>query len=142
MGERLEIRPGVAIDASEISFQFVASGGPGGQNVNKVATKAVLSFDLGASTSFKEEHRERLLTKLAGRLTKEGVLVLHSSEFRSQERNQRAAIDRLLAVLRDGLHVPKKRRPTKPTYGSKLRRLDTKKRQGEKKKRRRDLPSD
>ena len=136
MGERLTIRPGISLDTGELRWRFVASGGPGGQNVNKVATKAVLSFDVAQSPSLNEGQRARLLDKLASRLTKDGVLVLHSSEHRTQERNQRAALERLVAVLEGGLHVPKTRRKTKPTRGSVQRRLDAKKRAGEKKRRR------
>lgn len=142
MGERLELRPGVSIDSDELSVRFVASGGPGGQNVNKVATKAVLAFDVAGSPSFNEVQRERVLAALASRLTKDGVLILHASEFRTQERNHRAAVDRLVAVLAGALHVAKQRRPTKPTRGSKRRRLDAKKRHGEKKRQRRDPGTD
>lgn len=137
MGARLTVAPGVTIGGEELEMSFVRSGGPGGQNVNKVASKCVLSFDVLGSPSFNEAQLARLREQLAARLTKDGRLVLHASEFRTQERNAQAATDRLLAILRAALEKPKTRRATRPTAGSKRRRLAAKKRNAEKKQGRR-----
>jgi len=134
----LEILPGVQLDPGEIQFSYACSGGPGGQNVNRVETKVILRLPIASSTSFNTEQRELLLERLGSRLTKDGDLVLHASRHRFRERNREDALERLVAVLRGALMVQKKRRPTRPTRGSKLRRLDTKRKQGDKKRLRRD----
>lgn len=138
MGRPLEILPGVHLDSDELEFTYATSGGPGGQNVNRVATKAVLRIRLVDSPSFNEEQRARLMDKLAHRLTREGELVLHASRHRHRERNKEDALERLIAILRGALSVQKERRPTKPTQGSKRRRLDSKRKNSEKKRLRRD----
>lgn len=138
MAERLEILPGISLDPGEISFSFTTAGGPGGQNVNKVATKAVLRFNIAGCASFNEGQRLRLTEKLGNRLTRTGDLVLHASRHRHRERNRSDAIDRLIAILRGALTVQKRRKATKPTRGSKRRRLDAKRQQGDKKRLRRD----
>ena len=138
MGAPLEILPGVRLDQDEIRFTYAHSGGPGGQNVNKVETKAVLRLQITHSPSFNEAQRARLTERLANRLTRDGELVLHASRHRKRERNKEDAIERLVAILRGALEVEKKRRPTKPTRGSKRRRLDSKRKNSEKKRLRRD----
>ena len=137
MAEPLEVLPGVTLDPDELEFSFVCSGGPGGQNVNKVATKAVLRFDLAGSASLDEGRRAILQRRLAHRLTTEGHLVLHASRHRRREQNRQDAIERLVSLLAEALAPRKTRKKTRPTQGSKRRRLEGKKRRGETKKLRR-----
>ncbi|MDF1799763.1 MAG: alternative ribosome rescue aminoacyl-tRNA hydrolase ArfB [Planctomycetota bacterium] len=137
MTERLEILPGVSLDPGEVQFTYACSGGPGGQNVNKVATKAVLRFDLRASPSFTDAQHAILEQRLGKRLTVEGHLVLHASRHRVQDRNRQDALDRLLALLAGALAPQKVRKKTKPSRNAKRRRLEGKRRRGETKRMRR-----
>jgi ribosome-associated protein len=131
----LRVSHNLAIDEDDIDIAFVRASGPGGQNVNKLATAAQLRFDT-SKAALPDDARARL-TRLAGqRLTKEGVIVIHAQRFRTQERNRADAIDRLLELLKESLVRPKPRRPTRPTLGSKQRRLEGKKRRGDVKARR------
>ncbi len=130
-GEDLLIRPGVVVPHRELAIEQVRSGGPGGQNVNKVSTKVVLRFAPATSSAFTARDREFLMASLADRLTTSGELVIHSSEHRSVERNLEAARVRLAELLRRALTRPTLRRATRPTRGSKRRRLDAKRRSGE-----------
>lgn len=121
------------IAADELTVTFVRSSGPGGQNVNKVATKAVLRWNPAASASLPEGLRSRVARNLASRLTKEGDLILEGDRYRDQARNLADVRDRLRALVRDAMTVPKPRRVRKPTRGSKERRLKDKRRRAEKK---------
>ena len=119
----LQITPELAIPDSELVERFVRSGGPGGQNVNKVSTAVELRFDVARSPSLPEAVRARLLARRDRRLTDEGVLVLSAQRFRTQDRTRQDARERLAHFIEAGLHAPKKRVATKPTRGSKERRL-------------------
>ena len=120
----------ISIDEREIEESFVRSSGPGGQNVNKLSTAAQLRFDTRRIT-LPADAKARL-DRLAGqRMTKDGVIVIHAQRFRTQERNRADAIDRLLELLREAMIRPTPRRPTKPTLGSKKRRLEGKKRRSD-----------
>ena len=123
----LSIDENIEIDESELRFSFSRSGGPGGQNVNKVSTKATVSWDIASSPSLDEARRELLLERLAARLTKEGVLNVSRQAERSQSANRKAALDALVKLLQDALDVPPERRPTKPPRAVNERRIANKK---------------
>lgn len=133
------LRPGfgVVIPASDLRFEFSRAGGPGGQHVNKVNTRVTLRFDLRQDGQMSAPVRRRLLEKLAGRLTREGELLVHVAEHRLQGRNKEIAVQRLMALLVEALRVPKKRRQTRPSRGSVDRRIQAAKRRGALKKTRR-----
>ena len=120
----------ISIDESEISESFIRSSGPGGQNVNKLATAVQLRFDVRRSPSLSDDVRARL-ERLAGRrLTRDGVLVITAQRHRTQDRNRDDALARLIELIRAAAVRPTVRRPTRPTLGSKVRRLEGKKRRG------------
>ncbi|HEX5941446.1 MAG TPA: alternative ribosome rescue aminoacyl-tRNA hydrolase ArfB [Anaerolineales bacterium] len=126
----IEITPSLHIDERELQIDFVRSSGPGGQNVNKVATAAQLRFDVNAS-SLPEEAKARLLHLAGNRMTTEGVLLIEAKRFRTQEQNREDAIERFVELVRKSLVKPKARKKTKPTQASKEERLTKKKRRGE-----------
>jgi ribosome-associated protein len=126
----IRINDHLSIEESELDESFIRSSGPGGQNVNKLATAVQLRFDVRHSPSLPHEVRVRL-ERLAGRrLTRDGVLVLTAQRHRTQERNRADALERLVELIRAAAVRPTPRRPTKPTFGSKVRRLEGKKRRG------------
>lgn len=135
----IEITKAILLNLSEVKFTFITSSGPGGQNVNKVATAVQLRFDVMSSASLPENVKARFMMLFGNRLTGQGELVIKASSFRTQERNKQDAIKRLCMMLRQAAIQPKKRKKTKPTFASKQKRLNSKKIQGRKKSMRRDL---
>jgi ribosome-associated protein len=135
----IQITPDLAIDESEIQQEFVRASGPGGQNVNRVATAVQLRFDVANSPSLPDDVRARLVQLAGKRVTKGGVLLVESQRFRTQEQNRQDALERLIGLIRQATKKPKRRRKTRPTRASKERRLEKKRRQSEKKRLRRSL---
>jgi ribosome-associated protein len=133
----IEITPSLQIDERELQIDFIRSSGPGGQNVNKVATAVQLRFDVNAS-SLPEEVKARLMQLAGNRVTAEGMLLIEARRFRTQEQNREDAIQRFVELLRRSLVKPKARMKTRPTTASKEERLKEKKRRGEIKKMRQE----
>ena len=126
----LRITRTIAIDEDDLEFDFVRASGPGGQNVNKLSTAAQMRYDTKRLTM--PEDMALRLERLAGqRMTKDGVIVIHAQRFRTQERNRADAIERLVELFKEAAIRPVVRRATKPTLGSKKRRLESKKRRGD-----------
>ena len=126
----MEIKPGLSIPDSELSISFIRSSGPGGQNVNKVATAAQLRYDVRNSPALPVEVKERL-AKLAGnRMTQDGILVIEAKRYRTQEQNRADALLRLTDLIQKALVRPKRRWSTRPTAASRERRVVEKKKRG------------
>jgi ribosome-associated protein len=138
----LYITSGLAIEETELQFDFVTSSGPGGQNVNKVASAAQLRFDAAHSPSLNQAQLHRLANLAGRRMTREGVIVIQAQRFRSQEQNRRDAIERLVELLRAAAAPPRARRKTRPTLASKERRLTEKRRRSTQKSNRRPNADD
>jgi ribosome-associated protein len=135
----IQITPTIMIDENEIHEEFIQSSGPGGQNVNKVATAVQLRFDVANSPSLPDKVRERLLSLNRKRITNEGVLVIDARRFRTQGANRQDAIERFIGLIRKAAQKPKVRRKTKPTRASETRRLEAKRHRAKKKRLRRTI---
>lgn len=133
----LRVNHRIAIPQSEFQFEFARSGGPGGQNVNKVASKAILRWNPAESPSLPEPVRERLLRTLGRRLTNEGELLVSSQRTRDQNRNIDDCLEKVRRLVLAAAEPPRPRKPTKPTLGSRLRRAKEKTRRSELKQQRR-----
>ncbi len=136
---RVPITNSLAIPAGELSFRFSRSSGPGGQHVNRSATQVELTFDVAHSPSLSEAQRERIQSALATRIDREGVLHLTASSSRSQLQNRALVVQRFQTLLRRALHVPRRRRPTRPGAAAHERRLAGKRQRAEAKARRRPV---
>ncbi|MDI6790831.1 MAG: alternative ribosome rescue aminoacyl-tRNA hydrolase ArfB [Thermodesulfobacteriota bacterium] len=127
----------IMLDDNELHFRFVRASGPGGQNVNKVATAVQLRFDVTGSPSLPPEIRERLVRIAGKKVTESGTLIIEARRFRTQERNRQDAIDRLAALIHRAAEIPKPRRKTMAPFASRRRRIEAKQRRSQTKRMRR-----
>ena len=132
----IPIDDNLAIPDDEVIFATSRSGGPGGQNVNKLETRVTLRFDLAGSGALSEDQKARLRERLATRITRAGVLQVTSQRHRSQGANREAAVERFAELLRENLREETPRRKTRPSRAAKVRRLDAKRRQSQRKRER------
>lgn len=135
----IQVTDNIAIDESEIQEEFIRSSGPGGQNVNKVATAVQLRFDVVNSPSLPEDVRQRLILLAHSRITEDGVLIINAQRFRTQRRNRQDAMEHLVELVHKATQEPRIRRQTRPTLTSKMRRLDTKQRRAKTKRLRQSI---
>ena len=138
----IDITPGIKIDENEIQFDFVRSTGPGGQNVNKVATAAQLRFDVKHTTSLDTGTKERLKKLSGSKLTEDDILIIVARRYRTQEQNRQDAINRLIALIQRAAVKPEERKATRPTLTAKAARVGDKKKRGEVKRTRRYVPEE
>lgn len=126
----ITITPSLAIADGDVEFSFVRASGPGGQNVNKIASAVQLRFNLAATPSLDEPVKSRLRALAGRRLTQDGAILIIARNHRTQERNRAEACERLAELIRRALIEPRRRRPTRPSRASRLARLDSKTRRG------------
>ena len=140
----IQVTPAIAIDEREIQEEFIRASGPGGQNVNKVATAVQLRFDVANSPSLcvSDDVRQRLIELAGKRITEKGILIIEARRFRTQGANRKDAIERLVELIRKAAQAPQIRHKTRPTLGSKTRRLETKRRHTETKHLRSTMPEE
>jgi len=136
----IQITPTILIDEREIQEEFIRASGPGGQNVNKVATAVQIRFHVADSPSLPEDVRKRLMRIAGRRITEDGLLIIDARRFRTQARNRQDALNRLVGLVRKAAEKPKPRRRTRPTPASRARRLDVKHRRSKTKRMRRPVP--
>lgn len=133
----ITVAPGVHIPAAELVVTAMTGSGPGGQHVNRSATRIALQWNVRTSRALRDDQRVRLLDKLGSRLDGDGALRLVAGEYRSQQQNRRAALERLQQLVARALVIPRPRKATRPTYGSVQERLSSKKQRSETKRQRR-----
>jgi len=138
-GDALVVTPDVAIPRAELDAKATRAGGPGGQHVNTSSTRIELRWNVRTTRALDDARRDHVLSRLAARLDADGNVRVVASEFRSQRQNREAAEERLAALVRQALHVPKKRKATKPSRAAKAKRLDEKRKHSDKKRQRRDF---
>jgi len=126
----MEIIPGLTIPENELTFSFIRSSGPGGQNVNKVATAAQLRFDVRNSPYLTAEMKERLAGMAGTRMTQDGILVIEAKRYRTQEQNRADALMRLAVMVEKATHRPRVRHATRPSLTARIKRVETKKKRG------------
>jgi ribosome-associated protein len=129
----IEVTDDIFIDKQELQWEFIRSSGPGGQNVNKVSTAVQLRFDVKHSPFVPDDVKKRLIRMAGRRMTREGELIIEARQYRYQERNRQDALKRLKELIRKAAQKPKIRHKTKPTLSSRVKRLEAKRRRGEKK---------
>ncbi|MEN8208785.1 MAG: alternative ribosome rescue aminoacyl-tRNA hydrolase ArfB [Candidatus Fermentibacteria bacterium] len=137
----IEITGSISIAEDELDFEFVRSGGPGGQKVNKTSSAVVLRFDIRNSPSLPDEVKTRLEKICGRRINNEGVLVIHARQYRSPARNRASSVERLIKLIKEASEIPLKRKQTRPSAASKRERLADKKKRGLLKKNRNYRPS-
>lgn len=134
----IQITDTISIRMNELKFEFIRASGPGGQNVNKVASAVQLRFDIPANVDLSDEIKKRLHRIAKNRINADGTLIIEAKRYRSQEQNRKDAVDRFIKLLQKAIEKPKVRKPTKMSKAAHERRLKTKHETGEKKLRRRD----
>ncbi len=138
----IEVSSTVTLDENEIQYEFIRASGPGGQNVNKVASSVQLRFDIRNSPSLREDVKERLIKLAGSRVTEEGILIIEAKKYRTQEQNRTDATRRLITWIQKALEKPKQRKATRPSVTAKAARVSEKKKHGELKRIRRYDPDD